>query len=251
MEKIEPILKLIDRYGVSVVMLALFLVATFYILQRLLAKKDGILTGYVSNTVEQQKLLTIAVDRNAITNEQMSRVLSVYDERLGIIEKTTEILATNYRIQENNSQSNLNLSSALNSMEKRYGHKRNEILVVDDDIVYLRLVDQAVSHSKNKMERFKYASITHVGTLAGALTHIYNAIVIILDVKMPGTDETDTRLFVSTFTQCPVIIYSADNHHKLEDFPGAFAVICKQQPLRVLTETIDRALQCSNPLGCE
>lgn len=158
-------------------------------------------------------------------------------------------LKTQHAVLENAALTMLLQANTIMSLEKKYHHRRNEILVVDDDIIQLQIVDAAVVSAKNKSERFKYATIAHVGTLDAAYSHIYNTIVIILDVFMPGSTVEDVQGFVRNYRSCPVIIYTAGDY-SLEDFPGAYSVVLKDAGVSALSTAIQNALD-SCPGGCE
>ena len=86
-------LQLFDRFGVSLVMLGLFIAATAYILHRLLNAKTGILTGYASDASQAHKQLAATVERMeqsdsqvADTLQQMQQLLLALKESAGHLE---------------------------------------------------------------------------------------------------------------------------------------------------------------------
>jgi len=88
------ILDLFDRYGIAWGMLALFVVATIYILRRLLNDNNGILTGYVRSTIDQQKQLADTVRDQAATDAKVAQCLEASEQRLAEIQKTVERVET-------------------------------------------------------------------------------------------------------------------------------------------------------------
>lgn len=86
-------LQLFDKFGVSICFLGLFIVATGYILRRLLNDKNGIFTNYARNVTEQQKQLQLThqqladtVGDMAQTDSQVASVLEKMEGRLGQLE---------------------------------------------------------------------------------------------------------------------------------------------------------------------
>ena len=81
-----------DRYGVSVGMLVVFIIAAVYILRRLLHEERGLLTKYVQSTTDQQTRLADTVDRMAQTDAKVATVLNGMGSNINKIET---ILARN------------------------------------------------------------------------------------------------------------------------------------------------------------
>lgn len=86
-------LQLFDKFGVSICFLALFIVATGYILRRLLNDKNGIFTAYARNVTQQQQQLqqthqqlADTVGDMAITDSQVAAVLDKMENRLAGLE---------------------------------------------------------------------------------------------------------------------------------------------------------------------
>lgn len=88
-------LDLFDRYGIAWGMLALFVLATIYILRRLLNENNGILTGYVRSTCEQQQRLANTVENMAETDAKVAAMMEREDERLKQIEETAQRIESN------------------------------------------------------------------------------------------------------------------------------------------------------------
>lgn len=75
-----------DRYGVSVGMLVVFIIAGIYILRRLLHEDRGLLTNYVKSTTDQQAKLADTVECMARTDAKMAAVLDNMDTNIDKIE---------------------------------------------------------------------------------------------------------------------------------------------------------------------
>jgi len=83
-EGIEGIMRLADKYGVSLFMLSLFIFATIYILHRLLNGKSGILTGYVRETIKTMATLGEASQEQSKT---LSQAAETQSRALDILER--------------------------------------------------------------------------------------------------------------------------------------------------------------------
>ena len=68
----SSILEAFDRYGVSLVMLVMFILATIYILRRLLHDERGLLTSYIRSTNNQQTRLADTVTTMAETDAKVA-----------------------------------------------------------------------------------------------------------------------------------------------------------------------------------
>ena len=82
----NAILEAFDRYGVSLGMLVMFIIASVYILRRLLHDERGLLSNYVRSTTEQQGRLANTVETMADTDAKVADVLGSMDGSIAKIE---------------------------------------------------------------------------------------------------------------------------------------------------------------------
>ena len=82
----SSILEAFERYGVSLVMLVMFILATIYILRRLLHDERGLLTSYIRSTNNQQTRLADTVTTMAETDAKVADVLGNMDGSISRIE---------------------------------------------------------------------------------------------------------------------------------------------------------------------
>ena len=80
----NAVLEAFDRYGVSLCMLVMFIIATIYILRRLLHDERGLLTSYIRSTNNQQTRLTVTT--MAETDAKVADVLGNMDGSISRIE---------------------------------------------------------------------------------------------------------------------------------------------------------------------
>lgn len=83
-------LELVDKFGVSIVMLVVlvgvFITASAYALRRLLSAKDGILTGYATRVENSHERLSESYERLEKTDEEISKLLKAHNVSLKDIE---------------------------------------------------------------------------------------------------------------------------------------------------------------------
>ena len=82
----ESVLHLVDKYGVSLSLVVAFAFATVYILRRLLAEKNGILTQHFKSDAASREHLVDSVRTMATTGERIGQVLEGVNTRLESIE---------------------------------------------------------------------------------------------------------------------------------------------------------------------
>lgn len=82
----SSLLEAFDRYGVSLGMLVMFIMASIYILRRLLHDEKGLLTNYVRSTTAQQGRLASTVETMADTDAKVVDVLSTMNANITKIE---------------------------------------------------------------------------------------------------------------------------------------------------------------------
>ncbi len=90
----NAVLEAFDRYGVSLVMLVMFIIATIYILRRLLHDERGLLTSYIRSTNNQQTRLADTVTTMAETDAKVADVLSSMDGSVRRIETILQRTST-------------------------------------------------------------------------------------------------------------------------------------------------------------
>jgi FixJ family two-component response regulator len=110
-------------------------------------------------------------------------------------------------------------------------------------------VEHAISVAKSRSESYKFCNTLHCGSLHNIYDHIYDAIVVVLDVMMPGNSEKDIKVFVRNYVGCPIILFTSCDDLKLSDFPGAFDIVHKAKGIESLADAIYRALESHNTIN--
>ena len=82
----EGWLELFDKFGVSLVFLALFVSGTLYVLRRLLSKDNGILTNYGKTVESAHQQLVTSYERLESTDRVMAELLKGHTVQLDQIE---------------------------------------------------------------------------------------------------------------------------------------------------------------------
>jgi len=97
----NAILEAFDRYGVSLGMLVMFIIATVYILRRLLHDERGLLSTYVRSTTAQQGRLASTVETMADTDAKVADVLGTMNDNITKIEAVLSSTNTPGNRQDN------------------------------------------------------------------------------------------------------------------------------------------------------
>lgn len=130
------------------------------------------------------------------------------------------------------------LSKVCQTMQLENQRYRSVVLLIEDsnfDAHQFQVACWDILHKHN-------ATMVIAPTMESCYRHVPFSRVIVIDVNLPDATQAHVAQFVKEMSaSTPVIIWAADEH-KPADFPGAFAVLCKTEPIDKISALVNDAL---------